>query len=193
MFDCFRPFAELTLNLPNEVLIDLSFVAFDSMDLIIVQTQSDTDFTQSFYRSNGNGFAKVYHLESLNRTEIVSAPFVTDDHNCIILYNHEVPTSFDILAVNVQNETSADLEMSHLDTQETDQLRQLTAGNGQILVTLDVHDVLTVIDYKFKPQKLRLSMRNASKLSAKSFGPTLFIAVSVVSANRSATAIEMYR
>lgn len=186
-------FTEYSLILPNEPIIDLSVVALDSMELIVVQTRLNNDFTQSFYHSNGSGFDKVYHIEALNRLSIEPAPFTIGDHDCILIHNYENATSFDILSVKTFQEMPKDLQMLNFDTQQVGQMKQLIAGNGEILVVLGMDDLLTIIDYKSDQKKIARTIHNASEVAARTFERMVFIAVSIVAENQSAYAIEIYR
>lgn len=182
------------MDLPNETVIDLSTVVFDSMELIIVQTRINDDFTQSFYRVNGSAFNKVYHIEALNRTTIPSAPFIIDGHDCIIIHNYYDSTSFDILCVNVSQEMLPDLQMMKFDTQQVGAMKQLIPGNGNILVVLGNNDVLIIIDYIMAQKKITTrTIRNVTSIAARTFDQWVFIAVSTTTTDRSKNTIEIYR
>lgn len=162
------------------------------MELIVVQTRLNDDFTQSFYRSNGSVFDKVYHLEASNRTTIVPAPVTIDGHDYIIIHMPQNATSFDILSVDTSPEAPKDVQMMLFKTEKTVEMKQLIAGNGGIVVILGSDDVLTVIDYTFS-RKIARTVRNASEIAARSFQQTVFIAVKIISENGSAHVIEIYK
>lgn len=165
------------------------------MELILVETRSDRDFTQSFYHYNGSVFNKVYLIEALNRTTIAPAPFTIDGHDCIIFHNHQNAASFDILYVNVNESQKMphDLQMLKFDTQQTVEMKQLIAGNGEVIVILSIDDVLTVIDYASKSKKHNQTVHNASNVAARTFERNVFIAVSTTSENRLMHTIEIFR
>lgn len=164
------------------------------MELIVVQTRINDDFTQSFYRGNGSAFNKVYHIEALNRTTIPSAPFIIDGNDCIVIHNYRDSTSFDILCVNVSQEMPPDLQMIKFNTQQVGAMKQLIAGNGKILVVLGNDDVLTIIDYNSAPKKITTrAIRNATSVAARSFDQWVFIAISTTTTDRSKNTIEIYR
>lgn len=163
------------------------------MELIVVQTRLNNEFTQSFYRSNGSVFDKVYHLEALNRTTIVPAPVTIDGHDYLIIHGHPNAASFDILSVNTSPEMPKDVQMTIFKTVHTVDMKQLIAGNGAILVILGIDDVLTVIDYSFEQRKIEREIHNATEIAARSFEQTVFIAVKTISENGSAHVIEIYK
>lgn len=165
------------------------------MELIFVQTRGNGDFTQSFYHYDGTAFYKVYLIEALDRTTIAPAPFTNDGYDCIIFHNHQNAASFDILYVDV-NATqgmSHDLQLLKFDTQQTVEMKQLIAGNGEIIVILSIDDVLTIIDYAAASNKHNQTVHNASNVAARTFEHIVFIAVSTTSENRSMHTIEIFR
>lgn len=180
------------MDLPNEPVIDLTVVAVDAMELIVVQTRSNDDFTQSFYRSNGSAFDKVYHIEASNRTSISPAPCTIQGHGCILIHTYQNATSFDILHVNASHEVPADLQMTKLGIQDVGEMKQLIAGNGRVLVILGIDEVLTILDYDLQPIKIERSIGDASEVAARTFEQMVYIAVSTITEN-SAHAIEIYR
>lgn len=187
-----RFIAEISLHLPNEPVVDLTVVALDAMELIVVQTRSNHDFTQSFYRSNGSAFDKVYHIEASNRTTIAPATCTIQARGCILIHTYQNATSFDILHVNASHEVHADLQMTKLGTQDVGEMKQLIAGNGRVLVILGIDHVLTILDYDFQPKKIERTIRDASEVAARTFEQMVYIAVSTITES-SAHAIQIYR
>lgn len=181
--------------MPNESIIDLTVITVDSMELIVVQTSSNNDFTQSFYRrSGGSSFDKVYHIEASNRTTIAPAPCNIQAHGCILIHTYQNATSFDILYVNVSQEVPADLQMTKLmGIQNLGEMKQIIAGSGRTLVIMGVDDVLTILNYsRSEPEKIKRTIRDASEVAVRSFEQVLYIAVST-NTETSRHAVEIYR